>query len=235
MTPIGYGPLSYYNCATILHKAADEANLTEVQLLLAHGANPNTPGKKVKDDQKEPYGMTPLMAAATSVMSTRNAVNRTEIVKRLLEAGADVHAKDSAGNGVIYYAVCGGRGKSDEDHPYPYRVSKKAEADILSMVELLIKAGADVPKDILTHKLRSEISSAGREKLALMLLDAGAAPLAKSENKWTNGWTTLMVNGIWLSCCSMPAPIRWQKMEGPPSWSTAFGAARLPSGCWMPE
>ncbi len=202
MSPIGYGPLSYYNSATLLHLAADGADLTEVQLLLAHGANPNAPGKKAKDDQEEPYGMTPLMAAANSAMQevenakeAENAVNRTEIVKRLLEAGANVHAKDSAGNGVIYYAVCGGRGESYGE--LPCRVSKKAEADILSMVEQLIKAGADVPRDILTHKLRSEISSAGREKLALMLLDAGADPLAKSEEKRTTGWTTLMVNGIW--------------------------------------
>ncbi len=196
MMPIGYGFLPYYNSATLLHKAADEANLADVQLLLAHGANPNTPGKKAKDDQDAPYGMTPLMAAANSATEeAENAVNRTEIVKRLLEAGADVHAKDSAGNGVIYYAVCGGRGESYGE--LPCRVSKKAEADILSMVEQLIKAGADVPRDILTHKLRSEISSAGREKLALMLLDAGADPLAKSEEKRTTGWTTLMVNGIW--------------------------------------
>ncbi len=194
--PYGYKSLTYENSATLLHRAADEVNLTDVQLLLAHGANPNAPGKKTKDDQKEPYGMTPLMAAANSAMSTKDAVNRTEIVKRLLEAGADVHAKDSAGNGVIYYAVCGGTREITYDE-CSYRVSKKAEADILSMVELLIKAGADVPKDILLRRLRPEISPAGREKLALMLLDAGAAPLVKSENKWTNGWTTLMVNGIW--------------------------------------
>ena len=92
--------LSYENSATLLHQAADEVNLTDVKLLLAHGANPNTPGKKAKDDQKEPYGMTPLMAAANSAGGKENATHRTEIVKRLLDAGADVHAKDSAGNGV---------------------------------------------------------------------------------------------------------------------------------------
>ncbi len=198
--PVYWWTLPYYNSATLLHRAADEVNLTDVQLLLAHGANPNAPGKKAKDDQEEPYGMTPLMAAANSAMQevenakeAENATHRTEIVKRLLEAGADVHAKDSAGNGVIYYAVCGGRRNSrGGELDLPSRVSKKAEADILSMVEQLIKAGADVPKDILLTGLRSEISPAGQEKLALMLLDAGADPLAKSEN----GCTTLMVNGI---------------------------------------
>ena len=187
-----YKSLTYKNHATLLHRAADGANLADVQLLLAHGANPNTPGKKTEDDQEEPYGMTPLMAAANSAMSKKNAVNRTEIVKRLLDAGADVHAKDSKGNGVIYYAVCGGSElKSYSEFYLPWRVSKKAEADILSMVERLIKAGADVPKDILLTELRPEISPAGREKLALMLLDAGADPLAEG------GETTLMVNGIW--------------------------------------
>ena len=183
--------LLYSNSATLLHHAADRVNLTDVQQLLAHGANPNAPGKKTEDHQENPYGMTPLMAAANSADGEENATHRTEIVKRLLDAGADVHAKDSAGNGVIYYAACGGTREITFDE-CSYRVSKKAEADILSMVELLIKAGADVPKDILLRRLRPEISPAGREKLALMLLDAGADPLAKSEG----GQTTLMVNGI---------------------------------------
>ena len=183
--------LQYQVNATLLHKAADKANLSDVQLLLAHEANPNAPGKKAKDDQKEPYGITPLMAAANSV-TRENTTHRTEIVKRLLDAGADVHAKDSAGNGVIYYAACGGlRAHFDDD--FTHRVSEKSEADILSMVELLLKAGADVPKDILAQELRQEISPAGRERLALMLLDAGADPLAKSKQKWT----TLMINGIY--------------------------------------
>ena len=190
--------LAHKNSATLLHKAANEVNLRDVQLLLAHGANPNTPGKKAKDDQEEPYGMTPLMAAANSAMSTKNAVNRTEIVKRLLDAGADVHAKDSAGNGVIYYAACGGHRAHVMDKGF-YRASEKSEADILSMVKLLLKAGADVPKDILVQEeLRPEISPAGREKLALMLLDAGTDPLAKSKQNWPpTGWTTLMINGIY--------------------------------------
>ncbi len=176
--------VAYRNSATLLHQAAKEVNLRDVKLLLARGANPNIPGKKAKDNQEEPYGMTPLMAAASSA-TRKNAAHRTEIVKRLLDAGADVHAKDSAGNGVIYYAVCGGSSIGT--------VNKKAEADILSMVEVLLKAEADVPKDILAQgALRPEISPAGREKLALMLLDAGADPLAKSES----GKTTLMVNGI---------------------------------------
>ena len=185
--------LLYSNSATLLHHAADRVNLTDVQQLLAHGANPNAPGKKTEDHQEKPYGMTPLMAAANSADGEENATHRTEIVKRLLDAGADVHAKDSAGNGVIYYAACGGMGSFAGE---ANRVSEKSEADILHMVELLLKAGADVPKDILAQELRPEISPAGREKLALMLLDAGADPLARSENKWTNGWTTLMVNGI---------------------------------------
>ena len=188
--------LQYQVNATLLHKAADKANLSDVQLLLAHEANPNAPGKKAKDDQKEPYGITPLMAAANSV-TRENTTHRTEIVKRLLDAGADVHAKDSAGNGVIYYAACGGlRAHFDDD--FTHRVSEKSEADILSMVELLLKAGADVPKDILAQELRPEISPAGRERLALMLLDAGADPLVKSKQNWPpTGWTSLMINGIY--------------------------------------
>ncbi len=91
--------------ATLLHQAAAEVNLTNVKLLLARGSNPNATG----DNQ-----LTPLMAAVNSVAGetgrTENkyTTHRTEIVKRLLDAGADIHAKDSAGNGVIYYAAYGG-------------------------------------------------------------------------------------------------------------------------------
>ncbi len=215
MSPCDYTRLQYKVNATLLHQAANRVDLTDVQLLLAHGADPNTPGKKVRDGQEEPYGMTPLMAAANSLdveekvtlhtsgsvglllssVTRKNATHRTEIVRRLLDAGADVHVKDSAGNGVIYYAVCGA---FYEGAPLYLRESKKAEADILLMVELLIKAGADVPKDILARDaLRSDISRAGREKLALMLLDAGADPLARKKDSWTAGWTTLMINGIY--------------------------------------
>ena len=55
-----------------------------------------------------------------------------------------------------------------------------------------------MPKDILARDaLRSDISRAGREKLALMLLDAGADPLARKKDSWNAGWTTLMINGIY--------------------------------------
>ncbi len=169
----------------LLHRAANRVNLSDVKLLLARGANPNATG----DDQ-----MTPLMSVANSSTEwTEKDTHRTEIVKHLLAAGADIHAKDSKGKGVIYYAACGGHGNTRWIRDEFYRVSKGAEADILRMVEQLLKAGADVPKDILAQELRQEISLAGREKLALMLLDAGADPLAKAEN----GCTTLMVNGIW--------------------------------------
>ena len=187
LTLIDAGAKADVNTSLFLHQAASRVNLPDVQQLLAHGANPNAKG----NDQ-----MTPLMAAANSATrEAEKAAHRTEIVKRLLDAGADIHAKDSAGKGVIYYTACGGCGDVYRENSTFYRVSKRAEADILSMVELLIKAGADVPKDILTQELRPEISPAGREKLALMLLDAGADPLAKRED----GWTSLMANGVWGS------------------------------------
>ena len=131
-----------------------------------------------------------------------NGIGVPKIAERLLDAGADVHAKDSEGKGVIYYVIYGedhgeeGMCGTFTEEGEPVSGSKREEADILRMVELLLKAGADVPKDILAQELPEEISPAGREKLALMLLDAGADPLAKGENKGTTGWTTLMVNGI---------------------------------------
>ena len=87
----------------LLHRAANRVNLSDVKLLLARGANPNAAG----EDQ-----MTPLMSVANSSTEwTEKDTHRTEIVKHLLAAGADIHAKDSKGKGVIYYAACGGHGK----------------------------------------------------------------------------------------------------------------------------
>ncbi len=116
------------------------------------------------------------------------AWGKTSAARLLIEKGADVNAKCSSGIDVISCALFG-------SHDAP----ENGEADFLSVVERLLRAGADVPKNILAQgEVRPEISPAGREKLALMLLDAGADPLAKSKRKWPpTGWTTLMTNGIW--------------------------------------
>ena len=109
---------------------------------------------------------------------------KTSVARLLIEKGADVNAKDSFGIDVIHCALHGSHALEN---------AEKGEADFLSVVERLLRAGADVPKNILAQgEVRSGMSPAGREKLALMLLDAGADPLAKSKG----GWTTLMTNGI---------------------------------------
>ena len=108
----------------------------------------------------------------------------TSVARLLIERGADVNAKDSSGIDVIHCAL---------HSSYTPENGEKGEADFLSVVERLLKAGADVPKNILAEGgVRSGMSPGGREKLALMLLDAGADPLAKDKD----GWTSLMSNGI---------------------------------------
>ena len=110
----------------------------------------------------------------------------TSVARLLIEKGADVNSKDSSGKDVIHHAVFG-----CYDTP---KIDEKGEADFLFVVERLLKAGAEVPNDILLEEVGPRgMSPAGREKLALMLLDAGADPLAKKDKV---GWTTLMHNGI---------------------------------------
>ena len=87
MNPCDYTRLQYKVNATLLHQAANRVNLTDVQLLLAHGADPNTPGKKVRDGQEEPYGMTPLMAAANSLnVEEKNTMHTSGSVGLLLSS-----------------------------------------------------------------------------------------------------------------------------------------------------
>jgi len=79
---------------TALHYAAFKGNLTVVNLLLEAGAPVN-----VADDR----GLTPLMMAANS----RN--KSLELVRALLDRGADIHDKDEFGRTAADWAQAGAR------------------------------------------------------------------------------------------------------------------------------
>ena len=89
---------------TPLISAASEGHLEAVRVLLAHGADPNAAGYR---DQ-------------TAIIE---AGDRTDILRVLIDAGADVNCKDNAGNTALLLAVEGKRA---------------------AVVAVLVEAGADV-------------------------------------------------------------------------------------------
>jgi hypothetical protein len=77
-----------------LAKAVELGKVTQVEALLAAGANPNVPTEA---------GMTVLMSAV--------AKGHSEIVRLLLEHGADVNARRTDGFSALLFAVFFGRGE----------------------------------------------------------------------------------------------------------------------------
>src|SRR5690606_29148490 len=92
--------------ATPLLRAARGADVPAIKLLLAHGARVDLPTAR---------GITPLLAAsgiASSGLDTRGRYRTEEQVREsvqlLLDAGADVRAKDNAGAAVMHGAASWG-------------------------------------------------------------------------------------------------------------------------------
>ena len=100
---------------TALHYAAFKGNLTIVKRLLEAGAPVN-----VADDR----GLTPLMMAA-------NSTNKNpQVVRALLDRGADIHAKDEFGRTAADWAGLGSRREIIEMLPGAVRVdSAKTSPD----------------------------------------------------------------------------------------------------------
>ena len=92
---------------TALARAAKGGDVEVVKLLLAHGANPTLPTVA---------GVTPMMMAAGTGYSGRDSRGRyqteeeaVEIVKLLLDAGADVNQRASDGGTALHGAASRGR------------------------------------------------------------------------------------------------------------------------------
>ena len=87
----GYSALNLI-CKTSLN----DGYLWKVQLLLEHGADPNTQDKD---------GITPLMHCVSHYNSASNDGNIILAMKFLIEAGADVNARDNDGTTALMYAA----------------------------------------------------------------------------------------------------------------------------------
>lgn len=92
--------------ATALLRAAKAGDAPAVHLLLAHGANPHLPNVA---------GVTPLMAAAgvgSNEIDTRGkfktSAQAVECIELLVQAGADVNARDAKGQTALFGAALWG-------------------------------------------------------------------------------------------------------------------------------
>ena len=97
---------------TILHFAASEGHLETARLLLERGADINSQNKE---------GLTPLQQASRD--TRRGYLGIVDIVRFLLDHGANVDARDNCGNTALHFAVSEG---------------------LLETAHLLLKQGADV-------------------------------------------------------------------------------------------
>lgn len=138
-----------------LHDAAGKGDVELVRKLLADGADVNSTNEK----GYEGFGYTPLHTACSSFECTENA----PLVQSLIQAGADINARDKFGRTALHRA---------------------AFHELASVVEVLLQAGADVNArdehgDTPLHETNAN------SKVAGMLLRAGASINATNKNGLT--------------------------------------------------
>jgi len=111
------------SAGALLHLAVERGNVRMTGLLLDHGANPNA---------KDPDGMTPLHALFLQDDPPASPRAANAIADRLVMAGAAVNARAADGRTPLYYAV-----------------TYYARTGSIRPVEILVRAGARVSKDVL--------------------------------------------------------------------------------------
>jgi ankyrin repeat protein len=134
---------------TALMAAADRGHRSIVKILLAAGADPNL----LSDDEGLGVGMTAMMLAAGSFFAS----NRQQIVRLLIDSGADVNQRGAGGKTAIFYAALAGSGYAD-------------------CVETLITAGAnlDLHNDR-GHTVLTAVATAENYPIFNLLMQAGAS------------------------------------------------------------
>jgi uncharacterized protein len=130
-----------------LTKAAYKGNADEVEQLLKNGANPN----------ERQMGITALMTACNR--------GHVDVVRILLEKGADVNAKDWEGWTALMAAAAGA---AHDDN-------RNKEEECLEIVRLLIAHGADVnQKGRRFQTALKDADDAGHKRVKELLIQHGA-------------------------------------------------------------
>jgi ankyrin repeat protein len=182
-----WGYSSWRGLGKRLYSAVERADVPAARLLLAMGADPNTPGgpematpllvavrrgdvgmaralltRRADPDRTGRMNVTPLFAAAQ--------LGSLELVRALLDAGADPDSRGWYGRTPLG-VVCARR------HPNP---------DHLEMARLLLKRGA-AAGTVDSHGMTPLMYAAGKgdEELVRLLLRSGASPAVRGPVGYT--------------------------------------------------
>ena len=173
----------------------EESTAEQVKKALAEGANPNAHASREQEDD-----LTALMAAARG--------DNLPVVRVLLEAGADAHAKSgefgttvlmnaaqSGGEAVVRTLLKAGADVNARDGQNGSTALMLAAAhNNPAVIRALLEAGADV--NAITDEGGTALMNAANVNpdpgVIKVLVNAGAKVNAQSTGQWTAGWTALM-------------------------------------------
>ena len=162
------------NLERALLAAIDERDLPAADRLIRSGADVNRRG---------PLPMTPLMLAAGQ--------GSTQMVRKLLAAGADVHALDSTmGASALHFAAQGG---------------------VIDIAELLLDAGAFINLQSATVGLTPLITAIWAKQVPMVryLLERGAAIDIKTHLGGATAWDFVGQEVVWTAGFTAPEAEAW--------------------------
>jgi serine/threonine-protein phosphatase 6 regulatory ankyrin repeat subunit A/serine/threonine-protein phosphatase 6 regulatory ankyrin repeat subunit B len=188
---------------TALHYAAERGSLENVKYLVEHGADINAKDEKNKTALHYATESRDSEMVSDSIyfLSVTKQLPSLELVKYLVEHGADVNAKDEKNMTALHYAailylseifmylVEHGADINEKDENNRTALHYAAERGLLEIVKYLVKHGADInAKDEKNKTALHYAAKRGLSKIVRYLVQHGA-------NEWNSALTRACYRG----------------------------------------